>query len=124
LLFVVMLPVYERPEKAPWLRTEDFPQKLGLQVVFYFVPGHILAVFQQTRVATTGRRHADLLNLVVSGIGKAQNETLEFFAEFIFLCQVLQTFALAFRGSNEKKIAVANDHRAGHPAVHGASEAY
>src|SRR5437762_5708243 len=118
LLVVVVLAVNERPEKTSWFRAEDFLQELRFQIVLHFVTSGILTVLQKPSVAAAGSRSASFLDFIVGGIGKAQDQPLEFFAEFIFLGQILQAFALCFRGRIENEVAFADEHRAGYFSVH------
>ena len=88
------------------------------------VARRILAVFQQARVATTGRCAAAFLDVVIGRIGETQHRLTEVLAELIFFREQFQALALGLQRRIEDKIAVTGKHCARDLALHWRHKAH
>ena len=84
----------------------------------------VLAAAEQATVATTGRGAAGLLDLVISGIGEAENSLAEGLAEFLVFGQQLEAVALNGQRGIQNHVPVANEHRPRDLPLHRCGKAH
>lgn len=83
----------------------------------------VLAVAEQAGIAGAGGGAARFLDLVVGGVGEAEDGLAEVLAEFAFSGQHLETGDFGGQRRIEDKIAVTDEDRSGYFAGHGRDEA-
>jgi hypothetical protein len=87
-------------------------------VEVHFLSGHLLAVRQQTSIATTGSRASCLLDFIVGCVGKTQKQMSEVLAEFVFFSQQLETAPFNGQRRIKNHVSVAHKHPACYFAPH------
>src|SRR5208283_4867773 len=101
----------EGEEQPSGLGAQYIFQDAGLQVVLEFVARRVLAIFQQARIATGGRRGAAFLDFAIGRVCKAQDRLIKLLAELVLFGEQLQTLTLGFEWRVEDEVAFAYENR-------------